>query len=150
MCIQYIYWANTIARWVEKHLRFGTRCHLYWRIGGMFSIGTLPIFRTPPYRFLRHRLVHKMMVNTGYGRTVITQISQLSCLKCITSPVVSPHKGQSRGDLMFSLILAWTNGWANNWDTADLRCHRAHHDVSVMVCEIAFKVCLKMRRVTRL
>ena len=30
------------------------------------------------------------------------------------SPVNSPHKGQWRGDLMFSLIGAWTNSWANN------------------------------------
>ena len=29
------------------------------------------------------------------------------------SPLDSPHKGQRRGALMFSLICAWTNGWAN-------------------------------------
>ena len=39
------------------------------------------------------------------------------------------HKGQWRGVLMFSLICAWTNGWANHWDAGDLRRHRAHHDV---------------------
>ena len=32
----------------------------------------------------------------------------------------------------FSLICAWTNGWANNGDASDLRCHHAHNDVSVM------------------
>ena len=31
-------------------------------------------------------------------------------------PVDSPHKGQWRGALMFCLICAWTNGWANNRD----------------------------------
>ena len=30
------------------------------------------------------------------------------------SPVNSPHKGQWRGDLMFSLIFAWINGLINN------------------------------------
>ena len=30
------------------------------------------------------------------------------------SPVNSPHKGQWRGALMFSLICARTNGWVNN------------------------------------
>ena len=30
------------------------------------------------------------------------------------SPVNSPHKGQWRGDLMFSLICAWINDWVNN------------------------------------
>ena len=46
-------------------------------------------------------------------------------------PVNSPHKGQWRGALMFSLICAWTNGWAKH---RDLRCHRAHYDVTVMLC----------------
>ena len=48
------------------------------------------------------------------------------------SPVNSPHKGQWRRALMFSLICAWINGWANNGDAGDLRRHRAHHDVMVM------------------
>ena len=36
------------------------------------------------------------------------------------SPVNSPHKGQWRGALMFSLICAWTNGWVNNRNAGDL------------------------------
>ena len=48
------------------------------------------------------------------------------------SPVNSPHKGQWRGALMFSLICAKTYGWINNRDAGDLRRHRAHHDVTVM------------------
>ena len=32
----------------------------------------------------------------------------------------SPYKGQWRGALKFSLIYAWTNGWANNRDDGDL------------------------------
>ena len=42
------------------------------------------------------------------------------------SPVNSPHKGRWREALMFPLIWAWTNGWANNRDTGDLRRHGAH------------------------
>ena len=34
--------------------------------------------------------------------------------------------------VMFSLIFAWTNGWANNRYTSDLKHHRAHYDVTVM------------------
>ena len=52
------------------------------------------------------------------------------------SPANSPHKGQWRGALMFSLICAWTNGWANNQDAGDLRRHRAHYDVTVMDYQI--------------
>ena len=48
------------------------------------------------------------------------------------SPVNSPHKDQWRGALMFSLICAWINGWANNREAGDLRRHRTHYDVTVL------------------
>ena len=48
------------------------------------------------------------------------------------SPVSSPHKGQWRGALMFSLICAWINGWVNNREAGDLTRHRAHCDAIVM------------------
>ena len=48
------------------------------------------------------------------------------------SPVNSPHKGQWRWALMFSLICTWINSWVNNPEAGDLRRHRAHCDVSVM------------------
>ena len=48
------------------------------------------------------------------------------------SPVNSPHKGQWRGALMFSLMCFWINDWVNNREAGDLRRHRAHYDVDVM------------------
>ena len=47
-------------------------------------------------------------------------------------PVNSPHKGQWRGALMFSLVCARMNDWVNNREAGDLRRHRGHYDVSVM------------------
>ena len=44
---------------------------------------------------------------------------------------------QWRGALMFSLICAWINGWVNNREAGDLRRHRAHYDVIVMLCEMS-------------
>ena len=49
------------------------------------------------------------------------------------SPVDFPHKGQRGGTLMFSLICAWTSDSANPQDAGDLRRHRPHYDVTVMV-----------------
>ena len=49
------------------------------------------------------------------------------------SPLNSPHKGQWRGVLMFSLICAWLNGWVNNREVGDLRRHRARYDIIVMI-----------------
>ena len=45
------------------------------------------------------------------------------------SPVNSPYKGQWHGILMFSLIYAWIK----NREAGDLRRHRAHCDVIVML-----------------
>ena len=47
-------------------------------------------------------------------------------------PVNSPHKGQWRGALMFSLICVWINGWVNNRGAGDLRRCRGHYDVIVV------------------
>ena len=48
------------------------------------------------------------------------------------SPVKSPHKGQWRGALMFSLICVWINGWVNNREAGDLRRYHTHYVVIVM------------------
>ena len=46
--------------------------------------------------------------------------------------VYSPHKGQWREALMFSVICVWINDWVNNREAGDLRRYRAHYDVIVM------------------
>ena len=53
------------------------------------------------------------------------------------SPVNPQHKGEWRGALMFSLICVWINGWVINREAGDLRRHRAHYDVIIMLvhCE---------------
>ena len=56
------------------------------------------------------------------------------------SPVNSPHKGQWRGALMFSLICTRINGWVNTGEAGDLRRHRAHYDV--IVIQWAHNYCL--------
>ena len=49
------------------------------------------------------------------------------------SPVNFTHKGQWRGALMFSFICPWRNGWVNYREAGDLRRHRAHYDVILMI-----------------
>ena len=48
-------------------------------------------------------------------------------------PVNSPHKGQWRGALMFILTCTRINDWVNNREAGDLRRHRGHYDVNVML-----------------
>ena len=47
---------------------------------------------------------------------------------------IPQHKGQWRGALMFSLICVWIYGWVNNREAGNLRRHRGHHNVIVMIC----------------
>ena len=49
------------------------------------------------------------------------------------SPVNSPHIGQWRGALMFTLICARINGWVNNREAGDLMRHHANYGVIVMI-----------------
>ena len=65
------------------------------------------------------------------------QMETLSALLALCAgnspvPVNSPHKGQWRGALMFSLICARIHDWVNNREAGDLRRHRGHYDVIVM------------------
>ena len=55
--------------------------------------------------------------------------------------VNSPHKGPVTRSfaLMFSMSCAWTNGWANDEDTGDLRRHCAYYDITVMIQTITTK-----------
>ena len=57
------------------------------------------------------------------------------------SPLNSPHKGQCRGAMVFSLILGWTNGWVNNREAGDLRHNCANYDVIVMEIMGCFEPC---------
>ena len=61
------------------------------------------------------------------------------------SPVNSPHKGQWRGALVFSLMCAWINGWVNNREAGDLRRHRAHYDVIATPCDVCKVVNIEMK-----
>ena len=47
-------------------------------------------------------------------------------------PVNSPHKGQWRGALVFSLIYARINDSVNTGEAGDLRSNHAHDDIIVM------------------
>ena len=49
------------------------------------------------------------------------------------SPVNSPHQSQWSGALVFSLIWPWINRWVNKLEAGDLRRHRPHYDVILMI-----------------
>ena len=70
----------------------------------------------------------------SWWRHQMETFSALLAICAGNSPVSgnSPHKGQWRGALMFSLICVWINDWVNNREAGDLRRYLGHHDVNVM------------------
>ena len=78
-----------------------------------------------------YNVTSSLMITSPNGN--IFHVTGPLCVRGIQrSPVNSPHKGQWRGALIFSLICAWTNDWVSNRCAGDLRRHRAQYDVTVM------------------
>ena len=59
-------------------------------------------------------------------------ISALLAMCARNSPVSSPHKGQWRGALMFSLICAWINRWVNDREAGYLKRYRVYYEATVL------------------
>ena len=87
--------------------------------------------------------LHNLEFISGPRRRVLRypwwyhQMETFSALQALCAgnspvPVNSSHTGQWRGALMFPLICAWINVWANNRESGDLTRHRAHYDVIEM------------------
>ena len=92
------------------------------------------------WRMWKSTHIGPTMEETTAGRVLASRrpsalVDQGLAMTMVTSPVTpvnSPHKGQWRGALIFSLICPRTNSWANDGGAGDLRRHRAHYDVIVM------------------
>ena len=118
-------------------------CHsvkpcLHWDM----NITTVSSHNTAKYNPILHtvRLVNRAIMGLHYTNPPLSMTSSNGKISALLdlcegnhrSPVDSPHKGQWRGTLKFSLVCAWTNGWANNGNAGDLRRPRPHYDVIVM------------------
>ena len=119
-------------------------------MGGSFTQRCLlllaePIPRMIPGSFLQYwplyREIHprtkgwQFADGISWWRHIMETFSALLALCAGNSPVPvnSPHKGQWRRALMFSLIWVWINNSVNNWEAGDLIRHGGHYDVNVML-----------------
>ena len=100
------------VHWQQGKFQLCANCFMSWR---PVSNADLGISKTPS-------AAHWCVQRPKYSA-----MSRMS-----RSPVNSPHKGQWRGALMFSLICVWINDWVNNRKAGDLRRYHAHYDVTVM------------------
>ena len=97
------------------------------------------------FNFLHRSEACKGPVNHTWWRHQMETFSALPAIFMGNSPVPmnSPHKGQWRGALMFTLICARINGWVNNREAGEWRRHRCHYYV-IVICLIYS--CFKLRR----
>ena len=97
----------------------------------MYIIPTCTVYR-------QYRVLLSLSTEEKTGTWWRHQMDTFSALLALCagnslSLVNSLHKGQWRGALIFSLVCAWTNGWANNREAGDLRRQRANYDVTVVM-----------------
>ena len=81
--------------------------------------------------YVNHPKGETPMMTSSNGN--IFRVTGSLCGEIPGHPVNSPHRGQWRGALMFSLIYAWRNGWVNSRDAGYLRRYCAYNDVTVML-----------------
>ena len=91
----------------------------------MSTIGKYLIVCTDITNTTSHWAKHDDVIKWKYFR-----VTGPLCRGIHRSPVNSPHKGQWRGAMLFSLISAWINAWVNNHKA--LRCQSTHYDIIAM------------------
>ena len=117
--------------------------HVEKIIGALIGITVRSSLNTDNFIHITHNryaTVHpRKLVSVSWWRHQMETFSALLviCVGIHRSPVNSPHKGQWRGDLMFSLIGCLNKRLSKHRNTSDLRHHRAHYDVNVMVSLIS-------------
>ena len=105
---------------------------IIWTSGAFLYHCLVILKRTPSFGFIRNipnPLFHIMMTSSNGNIYRVTGPfwGESTIRRWILLPKASDPEL-----LMFSLICAWTDGWANIRDAGDLRRHHAHYDVTVM------------------
>ena len=120
---------NSTARWYLKSLTVTShQCH------GVSNHQKLDCLFSSLFRLTPERNINKALHSWWHHQ--METFSALLALCAGNSPVTGEFPSQRPVTRSFDvsfLIGAWTNGWVNNRDTGDLRRHRAHHDVIVMM-----------------
>ena len=132
-CIYFVHKIPIIIIPITLTLLFMSWCQMF------ISILPSPLLSWTGWAMLCHAetlYIQVLHCTIAYHDDVINwklfRLTSPLCGEFTGHPVNSPHKGQWRRALMFSLICPWTNGWVNNRETGDLRRHRAHYDATVM------------------
>ena len=124
-----------VLKWYE-FLSYGTQnwITMPFAVKMVMICKSFPLYRLTVSGIHRHKglVIQVWRHCKTWWRHQMETFSALLAICAGNSSWKSPHKGQWRGALMFSLIYVWINGWVNNRKPGDLRRYRAQHDVTVM------------------
>ena len=98
-----------------------TKRHWWW-----ITTGSCNGFVLPGNKTLRWPMFIKLYDAIWWRHQMETFFALLALCEG-NPPVTGGFPSQKPVSLMFSLISAWINGWANNQDSDDLRRHRAYY-----------------------
>ena len=134
----YLYWLNDQCQGctfsMQKHMKYrrGLTHYLLRYIIVILKVW----FWNSLYRIVSWQLAMKVVSGKCHRASVMGSQHWFKLWHFVRgnyqSLVNFPHKGRWRRALMFSLICASTNGWANHCDTGDLRRRYAYYNVTVM------------------
>ena len=99
----------------------------YWFELGVVVVGTVKSYHLALFHWHSGNLSHDDVIKCKHFTRYWPFVRGIH-----RSLANSPHKGQWRRALMFSLICVWINDWANNREAGVLRRYRAHYDIIVM------------------
>ena len=121
-CIIVYHVLNLTLQWLPLHV------HSSYQARATYMMVSMQAINSCHYRAFSNTSRRDDMMTSSNGN--IFRVTGHLCAEF--TPVNSPHKGQWRGALIFTLICARINGRLNNREAGDLRRHRAHYDEIVM------------------
>ena len=121
---------------------FGNSCHWSMTVVTTTALLAGVIFQISRKRKSAHyEITYWVYRNTWWRHQMETWSRNWFC----EGDLQATATGQWRGALMFSLVCAWTNDWADNRDAGDLRRHSAHCDAIVMQFTALLKIAKKRK-----
>ena len=120
-----------LARWVPRNGTVSQYVCCYY-IGFInLSCWINAKLYSPNSTYIEDHQPNAWLYSCLWWRHEITTFSPL-LVPCEGNPPVIPSQRPVTRVLMFPLIHAWTNSWANISDACGLRCHLAHYDDTAM------------------
>ena len=127
------FWLHGKAPFYQHgNFRFGNDsciCSLWWKFYMKYRWS---LYKND-FLFLTKSNIEHVALVAITETTILSSFSALLAICAGNSPIIGEFPAQWRGAMMFSLICAWINGWVNNREAGDLRRHRPHYDVTLMV-----------------